>query len=120
MSKGRQYELGERLAGVGWGLGFSWIGLALLLELDLGPALLGLGIVTLCVQAVRRFSGLSFETFWVAIGAAFVLGGLGGVLGLEIGLLPLILLAFGATLLLAVLADHGSGGGDGWCFPCWR
>jgi hypothetical protein len=116
----RQWRSGvhRRLAGVGWGLGLTWIGLALLLELDLGPALLGLGIVTLGVQGLRRLYGLSFEIFWVAIGAAFLMGGLGGALGIEIGLLPLVLLAFGATLLLAALTGHG--GAAGWCCRWWR
>jgi hypothetical protein len=56
-------ELSHKLAVVGWSLFFIWIGIALLLKVDAGIGLLGIGIITLGMQTARKYYNLKLEGF---------------------------------------------------------
>jgi len=89
----------RRLGGVAWGLFFLWAGLSFLLGFGWGVGLLGVGLLALVMQVVRRSFGLSIEAFWVLVGSALVVAGVWELLVIEASLGSLFLMAFGAALL---------------------
>jgi hypothetical protein len=92
-----------RLAAVGWGLFFIWIGVVFLQEYSAAVGLLGVGIITLIMQIWRKFAGLVLEGFWIVIGLLFVIGGLWAVFEVNIPLIPVALIISGLILILSVL-----------------
>ena len=86
-----------------WSFFFIWIGIALLSNLGWGLGLLGVGIIILGKQATRKYMALRFETFGVACGVLFVLGGFWELLSVRISLVPVVCLAAGIALLLSAL-----------------
>jgi hypothetical protein len=101
------YVLERNLAAIGWGLFFVWVGAALLSGLSEGVGLLGIGVITLGMQALRRYLELPTEGFWIFIGSLFSLGGIWALFSIKVGLLPIVLLAAGVLLLLSVLRREG-------------
>ena len=98
----RSHELAGKLSSVGWALFLIWIGIAFLANLGFGVGLLGVGVITLGVQAARRFCGLKLEGLWVVIGLLFVVGGLWEVFELRLPLVPVVLIVAGLALLVSV------------------
>lgn len=98
---GRDIE--RRLSTVGWGLFFAWVGVALWIGLSEGISLLGVGVITLGVQGVRKLVGLSLEGFWVVVGLFFTLGGLGSLSEADLPLVPIALVVAGLLLLVSAL-----------------
>jgi energy-coupling factor transporter transmembrane protein EcfT len=68
-------EWNRKLDAIGWGLFFIWMGATLFAHLGWGVGLLGVGMITLGVQAARKYFELKLEGFWVVMGFFFVLGG---------------------------------------------
>jgi len=99
----KQNDLENKMATLGWGVGFVWVGVAILSGLSTGIGLLGVGLITLGTQAMRRFSGLAFESLWVVIGILFTLGGLWKIYQVKVELLSTVLLAAGFLLLIRLL-----------------
>ncbi len=97
-----QGTLANKLGGVGWALFFIWIGVALLLNLATGVTLLGIGVITLGIQLVRRSQALSLEIFWVVVGVLFLLAGIWALSGTELPLLPILLIVAGAVGLISL------------------
>lgn len=93
----------HKLAAVGWGLFFLWVGAALLAGLDAGVGLLGVGAITLGVQGMRLSFGLAVEGFWLVVGLLFALGGVADLFQLDIPVLPVVLVAAGLLLLASAL-----------------
>lgn len=60
----------------GWGLFFVWISVALLADVGWGPALVGMGLISLGSQGVRRLSALKVDGWSVVIGTCLVVTGL--------------------------------------------
>lgn len=94
---------GRRIGAAAWGLFFVWVGVSLLLGLDLGVGLLGAGVITLGAQAARSFAGLRLEGFWVVLGLLFVLGGLWELLAVKLSLVAVLILGAGLALLVSSL-----------------
>ena len=92
-------NLADKLPAIGWSLFFIWIGIALLIKLDAGVSLLGVGVITLAVQTVRKYLNLKLEGFWVVIGLLFVVGGLWELFEPNLPLVPILLIAAGSALL---------------------
>jgi hypothetical protein len=92
-------DLERRLGGAGWGLFFLWVGLSLLLHVGWGAGLLGVGILTLTMQVVRRSFGLPVKVFWALIGSATAVAGVWKLVAIEAPLGSLLLMVFGTTLL---------------------
>lgn len=95
--------LGDKLPAVGWGLFFIWIGVALLIKVGAGVGLLGVGVITLGVQAARKCFDLQLEVFWVVVGSLFVAGGLWELFEPKLSLVPILLIVAGAALLVSVV-----------------
>ncbi len=97
------HSLAKKLDAVGWGLFFVWVGIAFLADLGLGVGLLGVGVITLGEQAVRAFSNLKLEGFWVVIGLLFLLGGIWELFEPEVELIPVLLILVGLVWLASAL-----------------
>lgn len=97
-----QRDAAHKLSTTGWALFFIWIGIAFLVNLDIGIAMLGIGIITLIMQIVRGAFGLKLEWFWVLVGVLFVLGGIWDLLKPDVPLVPILLIVAGLLLLLSV------------------
>jgi hypothetical protein len=95
----------HKLEGVAWGFFFIWIGVAFLLHLDWGIGLLGVGVLMVGKQLARKYMALSVETFWVVVGALFILCGIWASLSVRVSLLPIVCIFAGAALLFSALVS---------------
>ena len=93
----------SKLEAAGWGLFLLWVGLAFLFNFGSGIALLGVGLISLTMQWLRKYFGQSLDGFWVVIGLLFTVGGLGALLEVNIQIVPLALVLAGILLLASVL-----------------
>ena len=93
----------KKLSSFGWALLFIWIGISFLAEFPIGLGLLGIGIITLGLQLVRKTYNLKIEGFWLIIGLLFVLGGLGKILEVELPLVPIVFILAGLTIPYSIL-----------------
>jgi hypothetical protein len=94
----------ENLAKLGWALFFIWVGLAFLGEFDLGVSLLGIGLITLGMQIVRKMCSLDFEGFWVVIGILFAIGGIWELSETDLPLVPILLIIAGLLMIISMVA----------------
>ena len=101
----KEHHLTNKLAAVGWGLFFVWIGIAWLLNVGTGIGLLGVGIITLGMQAVRKYFNLKLEGGWVVVGILFVLSGLWELFKIEqpLPLVPILIIVAGIALLIPII-----------------
>jgi hypothetical protein len=103
-------ELDRKLNAASGGLFLIWVGIAMLANVGWGLGLLGVGIIILGEQAVRRFFDIKFDTFWIVVGTLFVIGGIFVLFGLKLSLVPLLLIAVGISLLVSIFKrSHKSG-----------
>jgi len=93
-------ELNHKLAAVGWSLFFIWVGIVLLMKISHGVGLLGVGVITLGMQAVRKYFNLKLEGFWVVVGLVFVVGSLWNLFEAKLPLVPIVLIVAGLALLV--------------------
>ncbi len=94
-------ELEKRLDAGGWGLFFVWVGIALLADVGWGVGLLGVGILTLVVQAARRFFAIPVDGFWTVAGILFLVGGIWELAKIRASLVPFLLILAGAAVLIS-------------------
>jgi hypothetical protein len=106
--KTAQQDLEQKFNITGWALFFIWIGVAFLANFSVGVGLLGIGIITLGMQIVRKQSNLKIEGFWVVIGLLFILAGLWELFEPDIPLIPIVLIIAGLTLLISILRKKQS------------
>ncbi len=95
--------LSKRLDAVGWGLFFIWVGIAFVAHVGWGTGLLGVGIITIGGQVIRKYFGLRLEVFWVMVGFFFSLGGVWELLNVQFGLIPILCIVAGVVLLVSTL-----------------
>jgi len=101
-------SLNHKLAAVGWSLFFIWVGIALLLKVNSGVGLLGVGIITLGMQAARSYFNLKIERFWIVIGLLFVIGGLWDLFQPKLPLVPIMIIVAGIILFYSALRKKHS------------
>ena len=109
--KAKERDLTGKLDKAGWGLFFVWVGIAFLADLDTGVGLLGVGIIALGEQALRKFLGVKVEGFWVVVGLCFVVGGLWDLFEARLPLVPIALIVGGALLLFSIFSGKRGEGG---------
>jgi len=100
---GRTNETAGKLDAVGWGLFFLWVGTAFLLDVGWGIGLLGVGVLTLALQLVRRGFGVEVEGFWLLVGGALTLVAVWELAAVQLALGPIVLIAFGMMVLVWAL-----------------
>lgn len=93
------HDRGARLDTIGWSFFFIWVGIAWLTDVGISIGLLGVAVITLVMQLVRKLQGLRVEVFWVVVGAAFGVGGLWELFDIQAPLAPLVLIIVGIVLL---------------------
>ena len=96
-------HLAKKLEAVGWGLFFVWVGVAFLANFGVGVGLLGVGVITLGVQAARKSSNLKLEGFWVVVGLLFMVGGFWELFEAKLALVPFLLIVAGLALLVSAV-----------------
>lgn len=101
------HNRGNKLDAVGWALFFIWVGIAWIAEVGLGAGLIGVAVITLGMQVLRRLLGLQVEFFWVVVGLGFAIGGLWNLFNVQTPLTPIALIVAGIALLISVMwFDH--------------
>jgi len=98
----------KKLEGFAWGTFFIWMGIVLLTHLSLGISLLGIGVLILLSQLVRKQLDLNFASFWVAVGILFVLGGTWLLLDIRIALIPIVSICVGLALFVSALVSKST------------
>jgi hypothetical protein len=98
----------RRIDAVGWGLLLIITGGAFLVpdEHLAGVVwLIGVGIVLLGAAGVRYLNGLGPGVGNLVLGSVALAGGLAGLFGLSLPLLPILLILFGVCLLISPLLE---------------
>jgi hypothetical protein len=73
----------------GWGLLFIWIGIALMVNVGWGVALLGVGVIMLGGQATRAHFDLKLDWFGLVLGLCFFVAGASRLLDLQLDNAPI-------------------------------
>ncbi len=105
-----RHPLDMLLERIGWGLFLIVIGALWLLpkgQVPEGAWLLGAGLILLGLNVARRFSGIAARYGTVLLGLVAVAGGLASVFGLELPLLPSLLVIVGVGMIIRPLFAKG-------------
>ena len=92
-------DLGRRVDSGTLGVLLLLLGIGLILGIGWGAGLIGVGLVLLGEQAVRRHLAVSFEWFWVGVGLVSVFYGVSMLFGANFSLVPIIIMVIGVSLL---------------------
>lgn len=98
--------LDKRLDSIGWGLFLIMIGglwLAPKKAVPEGTWLIGTGIIILGLMAVRYSYGIKVSGFWIVLGIVALAFGVSDVFGLNIPVFPILIILFGASVILKPL-----------------
>lgn len=87
-----------------WTVFFMWVGVVMLTGLPWDWFLVGVGVLILGAQMLRRQWNLKIDTFGLVIGVIILAAGVWDLLSLPWPLMPLILIALGAYLLWKTLS----------------
>ncbi len=88
-------RLNKKLEAAAWGLFFMWTGVAVFTHIGWAAGLIGVGIIILGAQTVRKYFALKLETFWVALGILFLVGGICRGFNVHLGFVPILCIAAG-------------------------
>lgn len=98
--------LDKRLDAIGWGLFLIMIG-GLWLAPDgtvpEGAWLIGVGVIILGLMAIRYLYGIKVNPFWLVLGIIALAFGISSVFGLNIPVLPILLIIIGVNIILKPL-----------------
>ena len=98
--------LDKRLDAIGWGLFLIMIGglwLAPEGAVPEGAWLIGVGVIILGLMAIRYLYGIKVNAFWFVLGIIALAFGISSVFGLNIPVLPILLIIIGANIILKPL-----------------
>ncbi len=102
--------LDQLLERIGWGLFLILIGGLLLVpqgQVPEGTWLLGAGVILLGVNVARYLSGIAPSYFTTVLGILALAGGVGVFYGVELPLLPALLILVGVGMIFRPLFEHG-------------
>ena len=103
----RKEDLRKRLDAVAWGLLLIMIGVIWLLperRLPQHAWLIGVGVILLGLNVVRRLSGIKVSGFTVVLGVLAVALGISDYYGLQPPVIPIALVVIGAAILGGAVA----------------
>ncbi len=108
IQKAERPALDRLLERIGWGLFLILIGGLLLVpkgQVPEGTWLLGAGVIMLGLNVVRYLSGIAPSYFTTILGVLALAGGLGALYGIDLPLLPVLLILVGAGIVLKPLFE---------------
>ena len=85
----------QKLGTIGWGLSFLWIGLALFMGYQFNIILIGIAIIILIIQLIRKVLKFQIELFWLIIGICLLIFNLVKLPQINIPIIPILLIIFG-------------------------
>ncbi len=103
-----QEFLKRQIEAVGWGLLLVLTGGVLLMpnqHLAEVAWLIGVGLVLLGANAVRYLNGMRMQAANFVLGGVALAGGVAAALGVDLPLIPILLIVFGASLLVSPLLN---------------
>ncbi len=99
-----QHERTRQIDSAAWAVFFIWVGLVMLAGWPWDWFLIGVGVLILGTQIIRRQFSLKVEMFGIAIGLIILAAGVWGLFALPWPLMPIILIAMGGYLLWKTLS----------------
>lgn len=93
----------KNIEAISWGSFLIWIGIAIIADLGFPIGLLGVGVITLVAQILKKNSNYKVEMFWVIAGLLFVIGGIWGILKIDVPLIPILIIIAGIVILTSVI-----------------
>lgn len=102
--------LARRYESLGWGSFIIWVGFCILVGIGFNLALLGIGVITLVFQYLRKINGLPLENFWLIAGILFVLGATWGFAGLKFPLVPILIIIAGVIVVMQAVREKDKPG----------
>jgi len=102
----KKKALDQRLDAIGWGLFLVMIGGLWLAPEGMVPEgawLIGTGVIILGMMCIRYFNGIDVNAFWLIVGVIALGFGISDVFGLDVPVLPILLIIIGAHILLKPL-----------------
>lgn len=109
-AKSERQIVHRRLDTAGWGLLLVITGAALLLpDQHLAEIiwLIGVGLVLLAANVVRHLNRMPMTTSNFVLGTVALAGGVAAIFGIALPLIPIVLILFGASLLIGPLFEKG-------------
>jgi hypothetical protein len=103
--------LNKRLETIGWALFLIMIGGLGLIPHELVPSgiwSIGVGLIMLGLNAARYLNGIKMSGFTLVLGTIALLTGVGELLGLDLPVLPILLILIGASILLKPLFEKNN------------
>ncbi len=100
-------EKAKRITAAGWGAFFVWLGFVLMFKAGSGAILIGVGVISFCVQVVRMYAGLESERFWVVVAILFIIVGVWELLEIRIPLMSFLLIVVGIAFILSAVRRKG-------------
>ncbi|HET7419412.1 MAG TPA: hypothetical protein VFL27_03445 [Candidatus Dormibacteraeota bacterium] len=106
MTGGREHSH-RQLSAIGWGLLFIWVGMAALFDVGWGYGLIGVGVIILGSQIAHMMVGEhQIDFFSTIVGVMFVFGGVWILFGIQVSLVPILIIVAGVALLLSALTSR--------------
>jgi hypothetical protein len=105
----KEKALDQRLDALGWGLFLIMIGgLWLAPEgwVPEGTWLIGTGVIILGLMLIRYVNGIRVNGFWLVVGLIALGFGISDVFGLDVPVLPILLIIIGVHILLKPLLQR--------------
>ena len=102
-------ELNKTLENIAWGLFLVMIGGMWLAPEDVVPEgtwLIGVGLIMIGLNAARHLKGIKTSTFTVFLGTLALVVGLADFAGIDLPLLPILLIIIGAHIIYGAVANR--------------
>lgn len=100
--------LNKRLENIGWALFLIMLGGNALVPDNIVPEgswLIGVGIIMLGLNAARYRYGIRMSGFTLVLGTIALLSGIGDLLGIELPVLPILLILIGAHIIIRPMIE---------------
>jgi hypothetical protein len=105
-SPSSQDKRARQIDSAAWAVLFIWVGVVMLADMPWAWFLLGVGVLIVGAQIVRRQLGLKIEMFGVVVGLIMLAAGVWDLVALPMPLMPIILIVLGGYLLWKTLSPR--------------